>query len=737
MPNFKKMLKPSFIAILILLSLFGFSQESITEFEFIKKSLTVEKTDDKISIDGALNELVWQSIEKHTDFYQQSPLDGIKASKVTEVQITYDENNVYIAATLFDDNDYVINTLKRDNFGNSDGFAVLFDPQNQKANGYGFGVNTFGASTEALISAENDDPGWDNKWKVATQIYDDRWTLEMSIPFKTLRFKKNQSIWGINFVRVEPGSNETYVWSPVPRQFNAIDIGYYGELHWDNSPQNQGKNIALIPYVSPRIDNNQTAEPKTDYKITGGLDAKVALTSGLNLDMTINPDFSQVDVDQQVTNLTRFSIFFPERRQFFLENADIFNSYGQFANSPFYSRRIGLDQNGNTVPILFGGRLTGNINQKLRVGAFSMQTANTDQAKPQNYSSFSFQQAIGARSSVKGLMLSRQAFEGTEAINGDYGRNAGGELNLSTKDGKFQGQLGYIHSFKDGIDKLNHHLYGRINYTGQKFRTFLFVQNLGKNYYADMGFNARLNNYDPINDKIVRIGYTQIGSMMDYYIYPKSEKVNFHWSGLENFLYINEGTGLNEWYTRLRHFIFFQNTSQLRFRLNNNFVDLIYPFSLTAVPLPVDKYNMTEFNVQYLSDQRKFLNYEIFVVYGQFYNGTKLTYQLDFNYRIQPWGRFSLGLEQNNIQLPNPYGDLNLTLANARFEINFSTSLFWTTFLQYNTQSSDFNVNTRLQWRYAPMSDLFIVYSDNYLVEDMFGPKSRSLVLKVNYWLGL
>ncbi|WP_235296992.1 carbohydrate binding family 9 domain-containing protein [Portibacter marinus] len=714
----------------------SFAQE---EFDFVgnKKSFSIQPTSERIIIDGELSEETWSITPKQGDFYQQSPLDGIPADKVTEVQVTYDNDFLYIAATLYDEGDYVINTLKRDQFGSGDQFAVVIDPQNQKSNGFAFGVNVAGAPSEALMAANNVDEGWDNKWKVATSNYVDRWTVEMAIPFKTLRFKAENNTWGINFYRDEPSLNQQHVWSPVPRQFDGIDIGYFGEMVYETPPKKQGKNIAVIPYVSARTDKNASGEAAINSKITAGADAKIALTSSLNLDLTVNPDFSQVDVDRQVTNLTRFNIFFPERRQFFLENADIFNGYGQFANSPFYSRRIGLDQQGNTVPILYGGRLTGNINKKLRIGAFSMQTAKNEITSSQNYSAFSGQHALGARSNIKGFFLSRQAYDGTESINGDYGRNAGGELNLSTKDGVWQGQLGYVHSFKDGFNDKNKHIYGRINYSGQNFRTFLFIQNLGENYYADMGFNARLINFNPITGTIERIGYTQIGNMLDYYYYPENSTVNFHWSGLENFIIINDQTGLNEWYTRLRHFIFFKNTSQIRFRLNNNYVDLIFPFALTETPLPVDAYNMTEFNIQYLSDQRKLFNFEIFSVYGQFYNGTKFTNILDFNYRIQPWARFSLGLEQNNIRLPQPYGNLDLTLVRMSAEINFSTSLFWTTFVQYNTQSSNFNINSRVQWRYSPMSDLFVVYSDDYIVEGILGPKSRSIVLKVNYWLGL
>ncbi|NUO02169.1 MAG: hypothetical protein HUU01_16305, partial [Saprospiraceae bacterium] len=200
---------------------------------------------------------------------------------------------------------------------------------------------------------------------------------------------------------------------------------------------------------------------------------------------------------------------------------------------------------------------------------------------------------------------------------------------------------------------------------------------------------------------------------------------------------LNPDGTLNEWYTRARYFIFFKNTSQLRFRLNNNYVDLLFPFALTETPLPATSYNMTEFNVQFNTDTRKNLSTEWFVVYGEFFNGTKLTYRGSLKLRAQPWGNFSVGIEQNDIWLPEPYGNLHLTLATARAEINFSTRLFWTTFLQYNTQADNFNINSRLQWRFAPMSDLFLVYTDNYRVEGIFGPKDRTLTLKLNYWLTL
>ena len=704
------------------------------------RQLNIQQASSTIALDGVLDELAWQDAAISSDFFMQQPVDGAAASKKTQVQIVYTSEAIYVAATLFDDNEYIVNTLKRDNFMGSDAFCILLDPVNQKANGFGFGVNVLGAMTEVLITEDGSNDSWDNKWKTETKSYSDRWTLEMEIPLKTLRYEDGKQEWGINFARVEPGNNEVHVWSPVSRQFGFTDVGFFGKLIWDEAPKKQGKNISLIPYVTASANKDHTVDGDWENKFNVGGDAKIALTTGLNLDLTLNPDFSQVEVDQQQTNLTQFNIFFPERRQFFIENADIFNNYGQFANQPFYSRRIGLDQSGNQVPILYGARLTGNLSKKLRIGAFNIHSkGNGINNDGQNFSSLTLQHAIGKRSNIKGLFLNRQSFDGSDRIGGDYGRNFGGELNLIAEDGKVSGQVGFIQSVKDFTTSNNQHIYGRFDYSGTNFRTFLFIQNLGKDYYADMGFNARINNYDPINNEVVRIGYTQIGNMLDYYIYPKNDasKVNYHWSGIENFIVINEGAFLNDWYTRFRHFIFFQNTSQLRFRVNHLFKDLVFPFAITETPLPAKQYDTWEFNVQFNTDIRKPVYLNGFVVYGGFYEGNKLTYTTTLAFRKQPWGFFALALEQNYIRMPQPYGDIDITLASAQIDINFSTSLFWSTFVQYNTQANNFNINTRLQWRYAPMSDIFFVYTDNYLVDGMFGPKNKSLVLKASYWLGI
>ncbi len=693
-------------------------------------------TDGDIELDGSPDETTWEQADIATDFWIQNPIDGEKAPQRTEVRMLYDNKFLYLSAIIYDNNGTVTQTLKRDETEDSDLFVFWVDPIGEQTNGYGFAVTAWNGQSEGLVSEGDVDVSWDQRWFSSTKRSSDRWTLEMAIPFKSLRYKSEQLNWRMNFARVDPGSNEVHVWSPVPRQFDIEDLGYYGDLQFPAAPGKAGGNISFIPYARTSLETNQNADPKTTTDLKAGADAKIALSPTLNLDLTYNPDFSQVEVDRQVTNLTRFNIFFPERRQFFLENADIFSDYGQFANAPFYSRRIGLNPAGQAVPIRYGARLSGNVGGKTRIGLLNMQTSGKEEGSlAQNYTAAAFQRRFWKRSSVKGIFLNRQALSDGNLVDGDYGRNAGGEINLSTADGKWSGQLGQLTSFKEGVSGNNKHSYGFIDYQGQRFQANLFAQSIGRNYFTDLGFNNRVVNFNPETNELVRLGYRQLASNVDYYIYPDRPKVNFHWSGMENYVYFTDDAGLSEWYTRLRHFIFYKNTSQLRFRFNNQYVGLLLPFALTDTPLPVGDYHFQEFNVQFNTDRRQKFQTEWFVVYGEFYNGTKLTYRGSLTYLAQPWGKFTLGIERNEIRLPDPYGDLNLTLATGRAEISFSTNLFWTTFLQYNTQADNFNVNSRLQWRFAPMSDFFLVYTDNYRVANMFGPKDRQLVAKVNYWL--
>ncbi len=266
----------------------------------------------------------------------------------------------------------MVESLRRDfNFTNNDNFLVFIDPFEDQTTGFSFGANANGAQWDGtMYEGGKVDLNWDNKWISAVKNYPDKYIFEAAIPFKTLRYKKDMLHWGINFSRNDLKTTEKSSWAPVPRQFPTASLAYTGTLLWDSAPPEPRSNISVIPYFL-----TSTAKDYTTGKTSGilgreGVDAKFTFSTALNLDLTVHPDFSQVEVDQQVTNLSRYELFFPEKRQFFLENGDLFGNFGYADLQPFFSRRIGL-----TTPINAGARLSGKLNKTLRIGAMDMETA--------------------------------------------------------------------------------------------------------------------------------------------------------------------------------------------------------------------------------------------------------------------------------------------------------------------------------------------------------------------------
>ena len=715
--------------------------------------LNIQRTTEKILIDGDLSESVWQTADVADKFWKKWPTDKERARMQTEVRVTYDEQFIYIGATCFDSTNHVIQTLKRDvRYWSSDGLAVVLDPVNKKTYGFIFGISPMGVQMEGLLGGFDDiRTEWDNKWFGEVKRYEDRWTIEMAIPFKTLRYEEGNTSWGINFIRNDLKNNEYHTWTAVPRQFDGVDLGYTGALNWDQAPAKTKGNVAIIPFVTgSSVSDFEEGDGKMDFDGSAGLDAKVAVSSSLNLDITLNPDFSQIEVDRQVTNLTRFDIFFPERRTFFLENSDLFSSFGIPPIRPFFSRRIGLNEDRETVPILFGARLSGNLDDNWRIGLMNMHTRGDNVDLSQNYSAAAFERRLFKRSTIKGMFLNRQAVDGTDFSATDYGRNADVEFTYQNNQGNWVAWAGYHRSFQPGPSDKARFMNTGFWYNGRNVEVVTDILNMGTNYYADMGFLARIENYDAERDTTIRLGFQQFFTEVNYRIFPKENKnINFHRIGFENFLVYNPDGSFNERATNLRYRLAFTNTSNFSFRLANNELELLFPFSFTdGDPLPAKRYDNYSISLGYESDQRKVFNFEAEIEHWPgFYDGNLTSVSLDLNYRRQPWGNFSIDFEYNNLTFEAPYGETELFLIGPRMEINFTRNLFWTTFLQFNTQAENFNVNSRLQWRFAPMSDLFIVYTDNYLLEtetldgrfrfNTFAPKNRAFVFKLNYWLGI
>lgn len=708
--------------------------------------LAIKRASSEIQLDGALNEPAWQEAALASEFWEKDPRDDVQAVVQTEGRLTYDDQFLYVAITCFDTSqNHVIQTLKRDvGYWDSDAVAITLDPINEAANGFMFGVNPLGVQMEALLGGGSGDGNWnnnwDNIWYSETAQYDDRWVVEMAIPFKTLRYEAGANVWGINFLRNDAKRNQFHVWAPIPRQFWGIDQGYSGQLVWDSAPPIAKGNVAIIPYLSGAFQQDQEAElPEDQEDLLGqvGVDAKIALTPSLNLDLTVNPDFSQVDVDVQQTNLTRFSLFFPERRNFFLENSDLFSSFGIPPARPFFSRRIGLDEDGQAVPIAFGARLTGNVTDDLRIGVLGVQTKANDVQAGQNYVTAAFSQRVLERSSIRGMFINRQAYVDGEFSDSDYNRNADLEFNYQSADGSWQGWSGYHQAFREGVNdkQVFWNLGGA--YTAPNFNFLVDWVTVGENYFADIGFVNRLENYDAVRDTTIRRGYKILYTPFTFTLLPEVDWLQNLNIQLENALFLNDDYSLNERTTSAVTAMEFPNSSSLAVGATHYTTELLFPFDFTdGEPLPAGRYNYFDYGMNYQSDQRKFLSYELRLEGGGFYNGNRVLVGGEVNYRIQPWGNFSISANYNQLTFPENYGEETLWLIGPRAEVNFSKNLFWTTFLQYNTQADNFNVNSRLQWQFRPLSWLFLVYSDNYAVE-AWGPKNRALVLKLNYWLVL
>jgi len=702
-----------------------------------------------IKVDGILDDSIWQTAEKKTDFFLKFPTDIGKPDSKTIVQMAYDEKFLYVAFTCYQQGNSIVQSLKRDiGHLDNDGVAIALDPQNNHTNGFFFAVNALNAQSEDQVSMNQDNPlswSWDNKWFSATKKYADRWTAEFAIPFKTLRYPSDKTLWGINFLRVDMKSNQYSGWTHVPANFNIYNMAYTGSLVWDKPPPSPGKNIVMIPHVTGGVNSDQENSVPTKAVFNAGLDSKFSLSSALNLDVTLNPDFSQVEVDKQVTNLTRFDIFLPEKRSFFLENADIFGEYGiPGVITPFYSRKIGLDTAGNAIPIIGGARVSGSINSSTRIGIMNMQTAAKGDYTPENYTAISFNKNVLARSIFKVYFLNRENFQTDAGKKLDplnaWGRNAGSTFDYFSRDGKWNWWYAYHHSFKPSIKDQNNFQETGFAFNTKKFSSILDIATLGTNYYTDMGYVQRINNYDAVRDTTIRVGFKHIYGSASVYIYPKniSSSITRHTLKVENYLVVNPDYSFNENDLTLSYQLEFKNTRFFKLQLIHNELDLLYPISFTgATPLPAQHYQYSAAGLNYNSDTRKLFSYSLGYTGGQFYNGLINSFTGSITVRSRPHFNLIFQAEFDKLSFPDPYGSTELLLLSPKIEYNFNTKVSWTTFLQYNTQANNFNINSRFQYRFKPMSDLYLVYTDNYYTTPLLQNKNRAIVFKLNYWLNL
>jgi len=688
--------------------------------------LLLLKTGDKIEIDGILSEAVWSNADRTGKFARILPIDTGFARSQTVVMMAYDETNLYLAAICYDSlpGKRPVESLRRDfGFGKNDNFIAFIDTYNDLTNGFAFGISAAGAQWDGLqanggfVSLD-----WDCKWRSAVKNYKDRWVIEFSIPFRSIRYNEGDSEWGINFSRMDLKSNEKSSWAPVPRQFQSANLAYTGTLVWDEPLAEAGVRLSLIPYVSAKTVQATEDNPDIKFKPNAGGDAKITFSTSMNLDLTFNPDYSQVEVDRQVTNLDRFELFFPEKRQFFLENSDLFASLGKENLRPFFSRRIGLDS-----PVRIGGRLSGKIGENFRMGLMNMQTGVKDTIPASNFSVLAVQRKIFSRSNIGAFLVNKQVTtipEDSSFSGNIYNRVAGVDFNLASSDNRWTGKAFYHQAFYPNAPKEAFAAAGMISYNTQNVKLTWDQAWVGNNYKAEVGY-------------IPRKGYHQISPAAGYKFYPSSERVANHGPSVEATMFFNPNFAMTDREIDMNYGIEWLNRSHLSMEIENSYIMLQEPFDPTNTGgdslAAGTSYNWNELALVYSSDSRKLFNFTVSSRYGGYFNGTRFSVNGELNFRVQPYGSLSLVASYNKIEMPEPYNSAELILIGPRLDITFTDKIFFTTFVQYNNQIDNINVNLRFQWRFAPVSDLYIVYTSNTYPED-FISKNRALVVKLSYW---
>ena len=730
-------------------------------------ALHIKKAKAAITLDGKLDEDDWAMAQVAKDWFLNFPVDTTESPFQTEARVTFDDQYFYVSFVCMDDNTPdLINSLRRDfDFPLNDNVGVNIGPYNDGLNGFFFSVTPAGVQREGILSgggAGGDafNSYWDNKWFSTVVRYEDRWIAEFAIPWKSFRYKNGLKEWNILFDRSDKKRNLRSSWIRTPIQFSTGMFAYSGKLIWDDPIPPPHPNISIIPYVAGSTSKDSEVTPEqSSSDLQAGFDAKIGITPSLNLDLTFNPDFSQVEVDQQVINLTRFEFRFPERRQFFLENSDLFNRAGLPEARPFFSRRVGLirDSSGlyKRVPIVFGARVSGSLDESWRISVMNMQTKEELELglPAQNYTVATIQRNFWKQSSVAVTFVNKQSLdvgdgdstvyfhdsifkpvtsgEDTLLVKNDFNRVIAFDLEMLSADNKWHSSSFVAKSYDNFNDSQNIAAGTYFEYSTRDLYIRFKPTYIGKNFNAEAGFVPSANVYP---------GQINIHGGVTYRFYRNYKSLV--WMGpsvLANETYIPDGTHTDRDFL-LTYSLNFLNTAILELSYNNIYQKLTNDFNPVGSEytsfLMGEEYNWQTAAVSYTSNSRSIVNFMVKSTYGGFYNGTNFNVNGQLNVRYQPYGNVSLQFDYNDVKLPDTYGKEKLFLIGPRVDLTLTGKVFLTTYFQYNNLLDNVNLNARFQWRYKPASDIFIVYTENYL-PNHFTSKNRALVFKVTYWLNV
>ena len=690
-----------------------------------RKRVVAVYTQAKITIDGEMDEPAWQMARPATDFVQRAPAEGQPASRPSVVRLLYDKEFLYVGAYLYDDRPdlIVVNDITRDSgAGRQDSFGVVLDTFRDRRNGYNLSISPRGSKRDTQFFNEGQDVNrnWDVVWHVETRIQEDGWTAEYAIPFKSLRFSRDEEqIWGIQFYRAIRRINESDSWMPIPSRFRNYSqrISYAGDLYGLEGVQ-PGKNLKIKPYVLGEVNRFSSRGQRTEGDLDGGVDIKYGLTSGLTLDLTVNTDFSQVEADTQQVNLSRFPLFFPEKREFFLENTGNFRFEAPGNNQAllFHSRRIGLGD-GLPVPILAGARMTGRAGPYY-LGLMNIQTRSDRDIPATNFTVARVRRNILANSDVGAMFLNSQS-----RLPDDHNRSYGADVNFLFFDRRLKagGMLARTETpGREGRDWLKsvetHWDDGLVRFTGY----FLDIQ---ENFNPEVGFVRRPGNKILHGEFGLRF-FQEPGTWLGRYIrefspHLTSEQVLLPGNSTETKL--------------LRpHFrVEFQDSGFFQVEYLQNFERLSEPFDITRhFTIPSGDYHFNEYSLRYSSNNSTAVSGNIEYRNGDFFHGTKQTVLLGATYRPNFRLTTNLSYQLNDIELPQQ-GAFKIHLIGVNVKYAFNSKAFVTAFVQYNNDTNRLSSNLRFRLIHRPLSDLYLVY--NEVRDHLRDQDDREFALKYTY----
>jgi len=620
---------------------------AITLFAQQNTPVEIPLLQEKLSIDGKLDESIWNQITPLSSFYNHFPIDEGLSENQTEVKIFHNGTFLYIGAVYHDNETRNnISSLKRDVYRDafllSDCFGVVFDTYGKGDNGYTFMVNANGVQFDALIGNINElNESWNAIWQSETSTNGTNKIYEIAIPLDAINFNAEKNTWGVQFFTNDTKTAQFSTLVHSPRNYDEYDLRFTKEMVIQDLPQKVSNKFSIVPSITANYANDKIANSK-DKKLIPSLDAQYNITSELRLDATLNPDFSQVEVDRQVTNLSRFAFFFPERRKFFLENSDLFNNLGTFRSNPFYSRRIGSE-----TDILFGLKLSGNLGSKTRIGLLNVQTKDEEEIKGKNYT------VLVGRQNISNALNSTLFLVNTQQSN-RFNRVAGASLNYKSQNNKWTSNFNYAQAFTNESNDNNAFYNADIYYESRTVNWGVSLQRAEENHITETGFTPLLYNYDALTNETVRETFNIVAAEVQLRGIPKkSKRIDWYrkfW--LENVSILNHDNTLKDntiFYSPFA--IRFKNTSYVYVSILNRIENLDYNFDILQNGnfIAPDQYIYTYGRVGYWSPTNKKIYYTARFEYGQFYDGTRLNPHVTLSYRLLPRAVLSASYEINDV----------------------------------------------------------------------------------------